>query len=182
MIMKNKIIFFMFIGLAVHMEGGSSKGNPLARAKNDHSGNKIRSTFYNYGLIGRWMSEPEDIGGEWPINSGHEYIGDVGHMVGSEFQDQDNNTKRSVVTIDSPRGSEYNLDTHWGWEPLPGYTNPDTALIAMSHMGPSSGESAVANTWPPQWPDKLEDPLDPGWAGSWNGYFGKNQKNAEQES
>jgi len=180
--MKNKIIFFMFIGLASLIEGAPSKGNPLARAKNDHSGNKIRSTFYNYGLIGRWMSEPEDIGGEWPINSGHEYIGDVGHMVGSEFQDQGNNTKRSVVTIDSPRGSEYNLDTHWGWEPLSGYTNPDTALIAMSHMGPSSGESAVANTWPPQWPDKLEDPLDPGWAGSWNGYFGKNQKNAEQES
>ena len=50
----------------------SSKGNSLARAKNDHSGNKIRTTFYNYGLVGRWSNEPEDIGGEWPINSGHE--------------------------------------------------------------------------------------------------------------
>ena len=63
------------------------KGNSLARAKNDHSGNKVRTTFYNYGLVGRWTSEPEDIGGEWPINSGHEYIGDVGHMVGTEFVD-----------------------------------------------------------------------------------------------
>ena len=52
----------------------------------------------------------------------------------------------------------------------------------MSHMGPSEGENANANTWPDQWPDKLDDPLDPGWAGSWNGYFGKDQKNAEQES
>jgi len=162
--------------------GTPAKGNPLARAKNDHSGNKIRSTFYNYGLVGRWMSEPEDIGGEWPINSGHEYIGDVGHMVGTEFINQNNMTKKSVVTIDSPRGSEYNLDTHWGWEPLPGYNNSDTTLIAMSHMGPSESESAGTNTWPSQWPDKLDDPLDPGWTGSWNGYFGKNQKNAEQES
>ena len=162
--------------------GSSSKGNALARAKNNHSGNKIRTTFYNYGLVGRWSSEPNDIGGEWPINTGHEYIGDVGHMVGSEFIDLNNDKKRSVITIDSPRGSEYNLDTHWGWEPLPGYNNPDSSLIAMSHMGPSEGESAGYNTWPGQWPDKLNDPLDPGWAGSWNGYFGKNQKNAEQES
>ena len=162
--------------------GSGPKGNSLARAKNDHSGNKIRTTFYNYGLVGRWTSEPEDIDGEWPINSGHEYIGDVGHMVGTEFVDLNNIKKKSVITIDSPRGSEFNLDTHWGWEPLPGYSNPDTPLVAMSHMGPSESENANVNTWPDQWPDKLDDPLDPGWAGSWNGYFGKDQKNAEQES
>ena len=75
--------------------GSGPKGNSLARAKNDHSGNKIRTTFYNYGLVGRWTSEPEDIGGEWPINSGHEYIGDVGHMVGTEFVDLNNIKKKS---------------------------------------------------------------------------------------
>ena len=174
------ICFFYFI-LTVGLSN-SPKGNSLARAKNDHSGNKVRTTFYNYGLVGRWTSEPEDIGGEWPINSGHEYIGDVGHMVGTEFTNLENLKKKSVITIDSPRGSEFNLDTHWGWEPLSGYNNPDTPLIAMSHMGPSDGDNASVNTWPIQWPDKLDDPLDPGWAGSWNGYFGKNQKNAEQES
>ena len=180
MLKVNIVITSIFLFNIIH--GSSSKGNALARAKNNHSGNKIRTTFYNYGLVGRWSSEPNDIGGEWPINTGHEYIGDVGHMVGSEFVDLDNNTKKSVVTIDSPRGSEYNLDKHWGWEPLPGYNNPDSALIAMSHMGPSEGDNAGYNTWPDQWPDKLNDPLDPGWASSWNGYFGKNQKNAEQES
>jgi hypothetical protein len=128
------------------------------------------------------MSEPEDIGGEWPINSGHEYIGDVGHMVGAEFYDETNTLKKSVITIDSPRGSEKNQDTHWGWEPLPGFTNPDTPLVAMSHMGPDEDDLTYTHTWPNQWPDKLDDPLDPGWAASWNGYFGKNQKNAEQES
>jgi hypothetical protein len=29
------------------------------------------------------------------------------------------------------------------------------------------------STWPTRWPDKLSDPIDPGWGGSWNGYFGK---------
>ena len=159
-----------------------AQGSELARAKNDHSGNKVRTTFYNYGLVGRWMSEPEDIGGEWPINSGHEYIGDVGHMVGAEFYDNLNMLRKSVITIDSPRGSEINQDTHWGWEPLPGFTNPDTPLVAMSHMGPDEDDPTFIHTWPSQWPDKLDDPLDPGWAGSWNGYFGKDQKNAEQES
>ena len=159
-----------------------AQGNILSRAKNFHSGNKVRTTFYNYGLVGRNTSEPDDIGGEWPINSGHEYIGDVGHLVGSEFKDQSGTLKKSVVTIESPRGSEYNLDTHWGWEPIPGYTNPDTPLVAMSHMGPDEDDPDYIHTWPNQWPDKLDDPLDPGWAGSWNGYFGKNQKNAEQES
>ena len=175
-------IFLFILSLLTNVFPSTPKGNSLARAKNNHSGNKVRTTFYNYGLIGRWTSEPEDIGGEWPINSGHEYIGDVGHMVGSEFKDLDNSDKKSVVTIDNPRGSEFNLDTHWGFEPLSGYNSPDTTLIAMSHMGPSEDPDSKNNTWPNQWPDKLEDPLDPGWSGSWNGYFGKNQKNAEQES
>ena len=181
--MVDRLNAFLLICFSLNfLLASSPKGSSLARAKNDHSGNKIRTTFYNYGLVGRWSNEPEDIGGEWPINSGHEYIGDVGHMVGTEFVNLDNIKKKSVITIDSPRGSEFNLDTHWGWEPLSGYSNPDTPLVAMSHMGPSEDDNANVNTWPDQWADKLDDPLDPGWAGSWNGYFGKDQKNAEQES
>ncbi len=163
---------------------GTPHGTPLARAKNVHSGNKIRTTFYNYGLVGRVLNAADDIGGEWPINSGHEYIGDVGILVGSEIITTDGTMKHSVVTIFSPRGSEMNGDKHWGWEPLPGYTNSDTNLVAMSHMGPPVDPEnvTVPNTWPDFWPDKLEDTNDPGWAGKWNGYFGKDQKNAEQES
>ena len=69
--MKRYLNVFFLIFLTISIVFGSGpKGNSLARAKNDHSGNKIRTTFYNYGLVGRWTSEPEDIGGEWPINSG----------------------------------------------------------------------------------------------------------------
>ncbi len=159
-------------------------GTTLARGKNVHSGNKVRTTFYNYGLLGRWMSEPDDIGGEWPINSTHEYIGDVGVLVGSEIIEEDGTVLPSVITTYSPRGSEMNLDDHWGWEPLMGYFNDDSNLVAMSHMGPpvDPDNPTHPNTWPDRWPDKLNDVIDPGWSGSWNGYFGKDQKNAEQES
>ena len=58
------------------------------------------------------------------------------------------------------------------WEPVPGYLNPNSTKIAIS-----DDES----TWPPTWPDKSADENDPGWSGSWNGYFGKNQFNAGQE-
>ena len=185
-LLLNMKIFFaiILITTTTQLMGTHPHGTTLARAKNVHSGNKVRTTFYNFGLVGRQMDEPEDIGGEWPINSTHEYIGDVGIMVGSEIIDENGNLKHSVVTIFSPRGSEMNLDEHWGWEPLMGYFNDDTNLVAMSHMGPPSDPSnpTVPNTWPDQWPDKLTDELDPGWPGSWNGYFGKDQKNAEQES
>jgi hypothetical protein len=37
-------------------------------------------------------------------------------------------------------------------------------------------------TWPATWPDKADDNNDPGWSNHWNGYFGKDQKNADEES
>ena len=58
------------------------------------------------------------------------------------------------------------------WEPIPGYLNPNSYKIAIS-----DDESS----WPETWPDKAGDENDPGWSGSWNGYFGKNQFNAGQE-
>ncbi|MBC8215051.1 MAG: hypothetical protein H8E64_00865 [Candidatus Marinimicrobia bacterium] len=180
----NHILFIGIMIVNTSLMAVNPHGTTLARGKNVHSGNKVRTTFYNYGLLGRWMDEPDDIGGEWPINSTHEYIGDVGILVGSEIMDQNDVLRHSVVTTYSPRGSEMNLDDHWGWEPLMGYFNDDSNLVAMSHMGPPVDPSNPRhpNTWPNQWPDKLTDALDPGWSESWNGYFGKNQKNAEQES
>ena len=38
------------------------------------SGNQIRTTIYNDGKIGERSDSPDDIGGEWPIESGHNYI------------------------------------------------------------------------------------------------------------
>ncbi len=154
-----------------------------------HNGNRIQTTFYNSGLIGRVVSKPEDIGGEWPKGSGRQYIGDQLMMVGAEIIDINGELKHSVVTPRGPiaggRTGDKSPDgsTWWTWEALPGYASKDTNLVAMSHL---------VISWPDFWPDKLNIPEDPGWRNdiedkdprhaAWNGYFGKNVFNADQES
>src|SRR5262245_22260366 len=63
------------------------------------------------------------------------------------------------------------------FEPRPGWFQADPSITrglrpAMSHD---------PRTWPATWPDKVGDPDDPGWPGSWDGYFGKRAA-ADQES
>ncbi len=153
----------------------TSKGDPFARKKNVHSGNQVRTTFFNYGLIGR-ENAAEDFGGEWPINSGHFYVGDISIMVGAQIQI--NGTTINPVTVaDGPRGSNEtdpnDVNIFWGWEPLAGFQSSDTNIVAMSHQPKS---------WPATWPDRENDVTDQGWPGQWNGFFGKDQFNADQES
>jgi len=170
--------FSLFLCASVTFSQEKPHGDFLEERKGVHSGNKVRTTFFNSGWLGR-ASMTEDYGGEWPINSGHEYIGDVIILVGGEFKDIYGELKHSVVTARGPqvgaRTGEKNKEgtEWWTWEALPGYANPDSNIVAMSH---------IAASWPPFWPDKMDDAVDPGWPGSWNGYFGKNVFNADQES
>lgn len=61
--------------------------------------------------------------------------------------------------------------------PRPGFFEADPNL----NRGRSPALSTDPRTWPKDWPDKSQDPDDPGWPGSWNGYFGKRAA-ADQES
>ncbi|HEY6953347.1 MAG TPA: hypothetical protein VI758_13145, partial [Bacteroidota bacterium] len=63
------------------------------------------------------------------------------------------------------------------FEPRPGYFQTDPTI----NRGRSPAISNDPRTWPDSWPDKLNDPDDPGWRGSWDGYFGKRPA-ADQES
>ena len=62
---------------------------------------------------------------------------------------------------DSPEG------TPWGFEPLPGYANPNQEYMAMS---------TIPKSWPSFWPNRASD-----WNGVWNGQYGKYVR-ADQES
>ncbi|GBD92516.1 hypothetical protein BMS3Abin05_00088 [bacterium BMS3Abin05] len=152
-------------------------GELKERKKGVHSGNQIRTTFYNTGFIGRKSGAPNDYGVEFPINSGHTYVGDADLYVGSEVLVH-GAVKHIVVTPDGPeagaRTGQRGPGGEWfTWMPLPGYSNPDSNSVAMSQLKWS---------WPAFWPDKMAAATDPGWPGSWNGYFGKNIFNADQES
>ncbi len=146
-----------------------------------HAGNQFRTTFYNDGTFGV-NERPPDIGGEWPINSGHIYMLDGNVFVGSEVIDANGDLQHIVSTVrsagDGSPGAWSSGDTGpngewWTFLPLPGFASEDTNKIAMSKW---------PWAWPDAWPDKPDDPVDPGWPGTWNGYFGKDVFNADEES
>ncbi|MBN2103451.1 T9SS type A sorting domain-containing protein [bacterium] len=142
-----------------------------------HDGNQFHVTFYNDGTFGQIDSET-DIAGEWPAGMGHLYLFDGNPFVGSEVMDNEGVWRHIVSTVRSvsiqfATGDQGPSGEWWTFLPLPGFANQNMDLVAMSHI-PAS--------WPFFWPDKCGDVTDPCWYNSWNGYFGKNQFNADQES
>ena len=62
-----------------------------------------------------------------------------------------------------------NTNIRWKYQPLPGYFNKNAEQ-------PEIANARNPNSWPSTWPDKSSE-----WDGAWNGYFGLNQFNADQE-
>jgi hypothetical protein len=138
-----------------------------------HNGNQVRTVFGNWGVIG----QPSTGGprGSWR-NDNNGYLGDVSPFIGAEVKWK-GVTFHSVATVPVSRPTQLtdedpSTGKQWTLEPVGGYLNPNQQKIAMS---------TDRFSWPPSWPDKLSDASDPGWKGSWNGYFGK-RINADQES
>ncbi len=169
----------------------SDLGSIINFRKGVHSGNRVKTVFHNAGTVGF----PPNGGprGAWKYeNNG--YIGDVSFMVGGEVRmtattEKDNLKIKALVTANkdsvyhavvvsdvtgrpTKNREESPSGDIWSFQPKSGYNNPNQSNIAFSD-NPS--------TWPTSWPDKSTDPIDPGWRGYWNGYFGKEPK-ADQES
>jgi hypothetical protein len=173
----------MLAAANLHAQMGNLHGDDNESRMGTHSGNRFRTTFFNDGTDGGRINQPHQIAGEWPINSGHFYLVDGNVFIGSEVID---NTGRLIHILSENKsvnigGSCGDRDpvsgAWWTFLPLPGFANPDSNMIAMSHR-PAS--------WPPFWPD-IADTANPnhsvdGWAGSWNGYFGRDRFNAAEES
>lgn len=129
------------------------------------NGNLIGTVYFNTGQVSKDGVFPQL---EWPVGSGHIYMDTVVPLVAAEAVDVNGNTIHPLET-----NYEFSLDvspdglTEWGWQPLPGYLNPNQSEPAVSHK---------TNTWPEVWPDR------PDWAGFWNGFFGRGILNADQEA
>ncbi|MDP6089351.1 MAG: hypothetical protein QF563_03995 [Candidatus Marinimicrobia bacterium] len=175
--MKKHFILFLFLPL---MAGDYPKKpvknqNPLFRTPakttanidrkyGDHSGNRVLCRFYNFGGIG-------DAGGSfsgiYPIGSGHAYFFEFTPVVAASVVDTAGYRRHIIsdgavnLVDDSPEG------TPWGFEPLPGYANPNQEYMAMS---------TIPKSWPSFWPNRASD-----WNGVWNGQYGKYVR-ADQES
>ena len=141
------------------------------------NGNQVRTVFGNWGVIGQPATQGRR--GAWRYDNDG-YLGDVSPLIGAEVRytwpNPAGHTRPdtiffSVLTCPVDRPAKiHDVDPAsgipWTLEPEPGYFNPGVQSVAMS---------TDSTTWPPSpgWPDKLNDPKDPGWVGSWNGYFGK---------
>jgi hypothetical protein len=144
-----------------------------------HTGNRAGITFYNDGQIAG-INTGIDIRGEWPLGSGENYIGDCIPLIGVEFINNLSDTLQSVVISRGPRKGQFDekspVDGHfWGWNPVPGFRNPNVKGVAMSHL---------PNTWPIEgWNDPIAKLWkDENGTTQWFGYFGRGIKNADQES
>lgn len=143
--------------------------DPTLRRRTEIDGNNVRTSVFNFAFSGR-TGAGQGVPYEWPKNTGRYYVALVALLVGGEVVDD---TGRTIRIVDLPAYRQ-NPSTggDWNMGPVPGYFNAETGKIAKSDE---------PSTWPAFWPDKLADANDPGWRGSWNGFFGKNQFSADQE-
>ena len=176
----NKKLFLFLILISGLLEVGYTQYIP-SRERGDirfrryahMEGNQIRTTIFNYGMTGREGGEfPISVQTpyEWPKNTGQIYLAVAGIIVGAEVVDENGDTLHIVSRchyLSSPQGLT------WNFEPVGGYYNEQNDEGFATSNDPT--------TWPSFWPDKMTDPDDPGWPGTWNGYFGKNVFNADQE-
>jgi hypothetical protein len=164
----------------------SLRGQISAEREGTHDANSIRTTFYNFGMVGDYPADPANVdlsvfhSVEIPKGSGMDYCDGITPYVlakitrsnGVPFYIMETGYRERQAT------SPYHIPPRtMRFEPRPGYFQADPAI----NVGRSPAMSNDPRTWPAVWPDKVNDPSDPGWRGSWDGYFGKRPA-ADQES
>lgn len=173
------------------------RGTPNFRKVGVHRGNQVRTVFSNFGVIAQPGSEGPR--GAWKFDA-NGYVGDVSPVVGLQLpikdyrrgalpQDGIPDTIFSVVItpVDRPGSGEGGGGRSFTFEPIPGFANP-----GLDEIGKGVAMSHLPETWPPQWPDfpdwtysgepLIVDGVDKTPAVDWNGFFGRAQFNADQES
>ncbi len=160
------------------------RGRVDAERRGSHDANNIRTEFWNYGMVGNYPPDPGNVdlsvfhSVEAPKGSGMNYSDGVTPFVLARITQRNGEEALIMETGYRERQAESPFKNRvMRFEPRPGYFQADPNI----NRGRSPALSNDPRTWPEYWPDKENDPDDPGWRGSWNGYFGK-RPNADQES
>jgi len=160
------------------------RGKIDAERYGTHDASNIRTRFYNFGMVGDYPPDPLRVdlsvfhSVEVPKGTGLNYSDGITPFVLTRFTDANNDLQYIMETgFRERQGLSPRFNRMMRFEPRPGWfqAHPDT------NRGLSPAISTDPRTWPNRWPNKLDDPDDYGWAGSWNGYFGKRAA-ADQES
>jgi hypothetical protein len=160
------------------------RGDIDAERQGMHDANLIRTVFYNFGMVGDYPSDPLNVdlsifhSVEIPKGSGENYSDGTTPFVLAKVTQTTGSLAYIMETGYRERqGTSPITNKTMRFEPRFGYFQIDPDI----NKGRSVAMSNDPRTWPDEWYDKLNDPDDPGWRGSWNGYFGKAPK-ADQES
>jgi hypothetical protein len=162
----------------------AQRGRLDAERSGFHDASNIRTVFWNYGMVGDYPPDPGNVdlsvfhSAEVPKGSGMNYSDGITPFVLAKIEQVGEVESYIMETGFRERQATspyYNRVMRF--EPRPGYFQPSP----VQNPGRSPAISNDPRTWPDFWPDRADDPDDPGWAGSWNGYFGK-QIVADQES
>ena len=173
------------------------RGRIDAERQGLHDANRIRTLFYNYGMVGDNEGNPDLSvfhSVEVPRGIGLNYSDGITPYVLARVTQENGSQAYIMLTGYRERQARSPITNRiMRFEPRPGYAEEDPAI----NVGRSVAISNDFRSWPGAanaagfldpalnpaecWVDKVDDPDDPGWCGSWNGFFGK-RPNADQES
>ena len=196
-----QIVFVLVLQCIVfetHAQEGSTippsyRGEDASEARGVFIGNLIETNFRNMSEIARVGDIPWS---NWPRGIGSRHVDGIvplaaGPVPGrrAEFPAfyggaPDTTLNPVIVNMVGSFGFGRKVvdDTTWGWLPLPGFLNNLRRSPITGQREPVPAISDDDSSWPEFWPDRLENPDDPGWPGSWNGFFGKGVFNADLEA
>ena len=162
----------------------SERGRSDAERRGFHDANNLRTEFWNFGMVGNYPPDPGNVdlstfhSVEVPKGSGMNYSDGITPFVLAKITTTGGNDAYIMETgFRERQGISPYYNRVMRFEPRPGYFEADPAF----NVGRACAVSNDPRTWPGFWPDRLDESDDPGWPGSWNGYFGK-QIVADQES
>jgi hypothetical protein len=163
---------------------GDQRGRLDAERSGFHDAANIRTVFWNFGMVGDYPSNPGGVdlsvfhSAEVPKGTGMNYSDGITPFVLAKIRTADG---QDVYLMETGFRERQAISPRFNrvmrFEPRPGYFQADPII----NQARSPAISNDSRTWPPSWPDRVTDPDDPGWGGSWNGYFGKRPA-ADQES
>ncbi|QXD15147.1 hypothetical protein GQ464_017340 [Rhodocaloribacter litoris] len=197
------LLLWLFLGVPAQAQELEPVVPPELRSRIDfersavHDANRIRTVFYNYGMVGDFQVNPDLSifhSVEVPKGSGLNYSDGITPFVLARIVQENGREAYIMETGYRERQATSPFSGRvMRFEPRPGYLEPDPNInkgrsIALSN-DPRTWPGAVDASGNPRegvdpsqcWIDKVNDPDDPGWCGSWNGFFGK-RPNADQES
>ena len=151
------------------------RGSISAERSGTHDAANIRTVFHNFGMVGDYPNDPANAdlsifhSVEVPKGPGMNYSDGITPFVLAKIHLTNGDSTYLMETGYRERQAQSPYTERiMRFEPRPGWFEADPS----KNIGRSIAISSDPRTWPGTWPDKYADPDDPGWSGSWDGYFG----------